>query len=89
MDAPDVPDLFPKLDVVTNPDLFYIHFHGRNAEGWGSGNMQKQFDYDYGSLEIQQWAGIIKDNIMPNALAGRIFFNLYMKYQTISLTFHV
>jgi uncharacterized protein YecE (DUF72 family) len=81
VDAPGVPGLFPRLDVVTNSDLFYIRFHGRNAEGWGSGNMQKQFDYDYSSLEIHQWAGIIKDNIMPKALAGGIFFNNHVRGQ--------
>lgn len=47
VDEPNIPGLFPRLDLITNPDLFYIRFHGRNARGWASGNMQKQFDYDY------------------------------------------
>ena len=44
VDEPDLPGLFPRLDIVTNPGLFYIRFHGRNAKGWRSGNMQKQFE---------------------------------------------
>ena len=28
VDIPDLPNLFPVLDVVTNPDLFYVRFHG-------------------------------------------------------------
>jgi uncharacterized protein YecE (DUF72 family) len=44
VDEPDLPGLFPALDVVTNPDLFYVRLHGRNVQGWRSGNMQKKFD---------------------------------------------
>ena len=32
VDEPNLPGLFPQLDVVTNPDLFYIRFHGRNVK---------------------------------------------------------
>ena len=28
VDIPDLPDLFPSLDVITNSDLFYVSFHG-------------------------------------------------------------
>jgi uncharacterized protein YecE (DUF72 family) len=35
VDAPERKDLFPPLAMVTNPDLFYIRFHGRNAEAGG------------------------------------------------------
>ncbi len=81
VDAPDLPGLFPQLDVVTNPDLFYVRFHGRNAKGWGSGNMQKQFDYDYTDLEIKKWDTVIKEIIMPKARAGGIFFNNHVRGQ--------
>jgi len=81
VDAPDLPGLFPQLDVVTNPDLFYIRFHGRNAKGWGSGNMQKQFDYDYTDLEITKWDSVIKETIIPKARAGGIFFNNHVRGQ--------
>ncbi|MCK5163277.1 MAG: DUF72 domain-containing protein, partial [Desulfobacula sp.] len=69
------------LDVVTNPDLFYVRFHGRNAKGWRSGNMQKQFDYDYADWELKEWAAFIKTAMMPEAAAGGIFFNNHVKGQ--------
>ncbi|MBU1342188.1 MAG: DUF72 domain-containing protein [Proteobacteria bacterium] len=81
VDEPDLPDLFPRLDVVTNPDLFYIRFHGRNARGWRSGNMQKQFDYDYADWELKEWANTLQTTIMPEAQAGGIFFNNHVRGQ--------
>ena len=55
VDEPSLPGLFPSLDVVTNPALFYVRFHGRNKEGWQSGNMQKKFNYDYSEQELRAW----------------------------------
>jgi uncharacterized protein YecE (DUF72 family) len=42
VDVPDLPHLFPTRAIVTNPELFYVRFHGRNALGWRTGNMQKK-----------------------------------------------
>ena len=81
VDEPDLPGLFPRLDVVTNPALFYIRFHGRNAKGWRSGNMQKQFDYDYGDGELRQWAGGRIAKMARQAAAGIIFFNNHVRAQ--------
>ncbi len=81
VDEPNLPGLFPRLDQVTNPDLFYVRFHGRNAKGWGSGNMQQQFDYLYSNAELQEWADIIEKNYMPAAQAGGIFFNNHVRGQ--------
>ena len=67
VDAPSLPGLFPCLDVVTNPDLFYVRFHGRNARGWRSGNMQKQFDYSYADEELSEWI----ENAWRGACEGR------------------
>lgn len=81
VDEPDLPGLFPKLCVVTNPDFFYIRFHGKNAAGWRSGNMQKQFDYDYGEAELQEW---IDERILPmagQARTGIIMFNNHVRGQ--------
>jgi uncharacterized protein YecE (DUF72 family) len=81
VDAPDLPGLFPSLDVVTNPDLFYVRFHGRNAKGWRSGNMQLQFDYDYSDDELHEW---IENKIEPmsdRARKGVIFFNNHVRAQ--------
>ncbi len=81
VDEPDLPYLFPPLDVVTNPDLFYIRFHGRNAKNWRSGNMQLQFDYNYSEEEMRQW---IEEKIEPmcqQARKGIIFFNNHVRAQ--------
>jgi uncharacterized protein YecE (DUF72 family) len=81
VDEPDLPGLFPRLDIVTNPGLFYIRFHGRNAKGWRSGNMQKQFDYDYGDDELRQWADIHVVKMARHANNGIIFFNNHVRAQ--------
>jgi uncharacterized protein YecE (DUF72 family) len=81
VDAPSLPDLFPPLPVVTNPDLFYIRFHGRNARGWRSGNMQKQFDYDYSAAELQVWSEGIIPAMTARCRHGIVFFNNHVRAQ--------
>ena len=81
VDEPELPGLFPRLDVVTNPDLFYIRFHGRNAKGWRSGNMQKQFDYDYGEDELRRWTDDRIAKMARHANNGVIFFNNHVRAQ--------
>jgi uncharacterized protein YecE (DUF72 family) len=81
VDVPDLPHLFPSLDVVTHPDLFYIRFHGRNARGWRSGNMQKQFDYLYSASELQPWSQVIIPKMAVRAREGIIFFNNHVRAQ--------
>ena len=41
----------------------------------------KQFDYDYADWELKEWAAIIKNNMMPQAAAGGIFFNNHVRGQ--------
>jgi uncharacterized protein YecE (DUF72 family) len=81
VDEPELPGLFPKLDIVTNPDLFYIRFHGRNAKGWRSGNMQAQFDYDYGEDELREWVDGRIAMMVQRASRGVIFFNNHVRAQ--------
>jgi uncharacterized protein YecE (DUF72 family) len=81
VDEPDLPDLFPKLDVVTNPDLFYIRFHGRNKTAWGSGSMQKQFDYNYSDKELNEWTDTKLEKMTSKAKKGAIFFNNHVRAQ--------
>jgi len=81
VDEPNLPGLFPQLDVVTNPELFYIRFHGRNARGWRSGNMQIQFDYDYSDVELQEWTNKIIIPMTRHAVNGVIFFNNHIRAQ--------
>jgi uncharacterized protein YecE (DUF72 family) len=81
VDEPDLPGLFPRLDAVTNPDLFYLRFHGRNANGWRSGNMQKQFDYDYSDTELREWTDARISKMVGQAGSGIIFFNNHVRAQ--------
>jgi uncharacterized protein YecE (DUF72 family) len=81
VDLPTLPGMFPALDVVTNPALFYVRFHGRNARGWDSGHMQQQFDYDYSAAELEEW---IDRRIAPMArrsTTGVVFFNNHVRAQ--------
>lgn len=81
VDEPELPDLFPPLDVVTNPELVYVRFHGRNARGWRSGKMLLQFDYDYAEPELSCW---LEDKLVPMARQARrgvIFFNNHVRAQ--------
>jgi uncharacterized protein YecE (DUF72 family) len=81
VDEPELPGLFPKLDVVTNPELFYVRFHGRNARGWRSGNMQQQFDYDYTAKELRDWADGPIARMAARAAEGVVFFNNHVRAQ--------
>jgi len=81
VDVPDLPHLFPTLDVVTNPALLYLRFHGRNARGWRSGDMQKQFDYLYSAAELQHWSREIIPRMASRAHHGIAFFNNHVRAQ--------
>jgi uncharacterized protein YecE (DUF72 family) len=81
VDVPPSPELFPPLDVVTNSDFFYARFHGRNVNGWNSGNMQKKFDYDYSPSELREWAQGPLRSMMSNASRGILFFNNHVRAQ--------
>jgi len=81
VDEPDLPDLFPALDVVTNPDLFYVRFHGRNARNWRSGNMQHQFDYNYSDDQLHEWAEEKIKSMSRQANRGVLFFNNHVRAQ--------
>jgi uncharacterized protein YecE (DUF72 family) len=81
VDEPDLPGLFPALDVVTNPDLFYVRFHGRNAKGWRSGNMQRQFDYSYADDELRTWVTEKIEHMRGRARRGVLFFNNHVRAQ--------
>lgn len=81
VDIPDLPWLYPPVSMVTNPDLFYIRFHGRNAKGWRSGNMQHQFDYDYTDAELSVWAEERIPAMAGQAKTGLLFFNNHVRAQ--------
>jgi uncharacterized protein YecE (DUF72 family) len=81
VDVPGLPGLFPPLDVITNPELFYVRFHGRNLAGWRTANMQKKFDYRYCSAELLEWATTRLRVLSSQAGKGIIFFNNHVRAQ--------
>ena len=81
VDTPPLAYLFPPLDVITNPDFFYIRFHGRNTSGWRSGNMQKQFNYDYRDTELIEWIDARIEPMARRTHRGLIFFNNHVRAQ--------
>jgi uncharacterized protein YecE (DUF72 family) len=81
VDEPHLPGLFPALETVTSSDFLYLRFHGRNAKGWRSGNMQQQFDYDYTDEELRQWTRTKLPNMCAKAKKGYIFFNNHVRAQ--------
>lgn len=81
VDEPALANLLPPTDIVTNPDLFYVRLHGRNHKGWGSGNMQQQFDYDYSQEELTEWADEKVEKMAQRAKRGVIFFNNHVRAQ--------
>ncbi len=81
VDVPTLPSLFPALDVVTNPELFYARFHGRNLEGWRSGNMQKKFNYDYHAEELDAWCTAHLPMLSRASSSGLIMFNNHVRAQ--------
>ena len=82
VDAPNLPNLFPLLDVVTNPDLLYVRLHGRNLQGWRSGNMQKKFDYSYSDTELEQLSETIEP-MTRQVRSGVVFFNNHVRGQAV------
>lgn len=81
VDEPGLPGLFPSLDVVTNPALFYVRFHGRNDLGWRSSKMATQFDYDYSDRELATWMDERLRRLIEDAKTGVLFFNNHVRGQ--------
>ena len=81
VDIPDLAGLFPPLDVVTNPNLIYVRFHGRNAKSWRSGDMQLQFDYNYSEEELELWIEKPLATMNEQARKGLLFFNNHVRAQ--------
>jgi uncharacterized protein YecE (DUF72 family) len=81
VDGPNLPNLFPTLDLVTNPDLFYVRFHGRNSKGWHSWKRQHQFDYSYSDDELRAWVEGKIEAISRRACKGILFFNNHVRAQ--------
>ena len=54
---------------------------GRNSAAWGSGSMQKQFDYNYSDKELDEWTDTKLETMISKARKGAIFFNNHVRAQ--------
>lgn len=81
VDGPQLPSLFPRLDVVTNPAFFYARLYGRNVAGWRSGHLQRRFDYRYGAAQLAEWIEVRMAAMAGRARRGLIFFNNHVRAQ--------
>jgi uncharacterized protein YecE (DUF72 family) len=53
--------VMPGIDRVTNPELGYFRFHGRNEQGYIRGrSVAERFDYDYSDNEVKELAERIR-----------------------------
>jgi uncharacterized protein YecE (DUF72 family) len=41
--------------VAATSDLSVVRFHGRNADEWESGSVQRRFKYEYSKKELAEW----------------------------------
>lgn len=76
VDHPALPGLFPALDIVTQPELIYLRFHGRNVRGG-----RQQSDYDYSAQELREWAERRIAAMAGQARQGVVFFSNHVRGQ--------
>jgi uncharacterized protein YecE (DUF72 family) len=81
VDGPDPTALSPTVETVTNPDLLYVRFYGRNARGWRSRKPAAQFDYSYANEELGAWVEARRESLFRRAHRGIIFFNNHVRAQ--------
>jgi len=81
VDAPRLQGLFPTLAIVTHPAQFYVRFHGRNAAGWRSGQLQSQFDYLYSEAELRERIEQTIEPLAGKTRRGLLFFNNHVRAQ--------
>jgi uncharacterized protein YecE (DUF72 family) len=81
VDQPEVPDFFPLLDVITNPDFFYIRFHGRNLSGYHSANIQKKYDFEYSERQLGEFYDAYIEKMCLQSQKGYAFFTNYVRAQ--------
>lgn len=77
VDAPESEHftVMPFSDVVTNPDLAYWRFHGRNEEAFVKGRtVADRFDYDYSKEELENVAARV-EAVAPKAKELHLVFN--------------
>ncbi len=60
--------------VAATADLAVVRFHGRNAEDWESGSVQRRFRYEYSTEELAEWVPRIQ-RVSKEARATHVLMN--------------
>jgi uncharacterized protein YecE (DUF72 family) len=63
----------PPVTAVTS-DLAVVRFHGRNADGWESGDIYKRFGYLYSIDELKEWVPKI-EKVAEEAKSTHVLLN--------------
>jgi uncharacterized protein YecE (DUF72 family) len=63
----------PPVTAVTS-DLAVVRFHGRNADGWESGDIYKRFGYLYSTDELKEWVPKI-EKVAEEAKSTHVLLN--------------
>lgn len=69
----------PPVTAVTS-DLAVVRFHGRNAEQWESGSVQKRFAYLYEKEELEEWVPKIEQVAAEAETTHVLMNNCYRDY---------
>ncbi|MEW6058177.1 MAG: DUF72 domain-containing protein [Bdellovibrionota bacterium] len=69
VDEPQLPGLVPPLVLSTSKHVL-VRFHGRNREGWWSGNPTTRYDYFYSAQELDEL--ILRYEALASALGRQV-----------------
>ena len=66
--------------VAVTADLAVVRFHGRNAEEWESGSVQRRFAYLYRTEELREWTPRIAELASEAAVTHVLMNNCHQDY---------
>lgn len=66
--------------VAATADLAVVRFHGRNAEEWESGSVQRRFKYLYPESELKEWVPRIQTLAAESERTHILMNNCYRSY---------
>ena len=66
--------------VAATSDIGIVRFHGRNAEEWESGVVQKRFRYLYPKDELEEWVPRITKLTEETETTHVVMNNCYRSY---------
>lgn len=58
IDVPDVPQIFPRLELDPSGNRVYARLHTRNSDGWSG---RQRYDFDYPDGVLRDWVNMLRD----------------------------